>query len=95
MALPAYVQLIEAGWFFLLGAGLGLLYDLLGGARDRAGLPDWAGDGVFTLAVAAVLFLGGMASLEGRPRLYMAVLLLLGLALWQTAVSPVSRSQPA
>ena len=38
MALPAMTQLLEAGWFFLAGAGLGLFYDLLGGARDGEGL---------------------------------------------------------
>ena len=91
MALPAAVQLRQAGWFFLLGAGLGLVYDVLGGARDRAGLPAWAGDGLFTLAVAAALFVGGMASLEGRPRLYMALTALLGGAVWSLAASPAVR----
>ena len=91
MALPALTQLCQSGWFVLLGAGLGLLYDILGGARDRLKLPAWAADGIFAFGVIAALFVGGMATLEGRPRLYMALVMLSGLALWRAGASPVTR----
>ena len=84
-------QLLQAGWSVLLGAGLGFLFDMLGGARDRARLPAWAADGLFALAAVAELFVGGLAAREGRPRLYMALFGAGGLALWLGAVSPVTR----
>lgn len=92
MELPVAVQLREGCWFILLGAGLGLLYDMLGGLRDRAGRPAGAAaDGLFALAAVGALFAGGMASLEGRARLYMLACAGLGGGLWAWAVSPVIR----
>ena len=84
-------QLFQAGWAVLAGAALGALYDLLGGARDRAGLPHWAGDGLFAAVTAGALFVGGLAGAEGRPRLYMALFGLGGMALWLAGASPVTR----
>ena len=73
MELAPAVQLMQAGRFLLLGAALGLAYDFLGGLRDGTRLPAAPCDVLLFLAGLLCLFAGGLASVEGRLRLYMVL----------------------
>ena len=91
MSLPVTVQLAQAGWFFVLGAALGLCWDLAGGLRDGLGLPGAVTDPLLLVPAGLLLFAGGMASAEGRLRLYMLLCAGAGWGLWARGISPVTR----
>jgi len=82
MELPVGVQLYQAAAFLALGAALGIWYDFLAALRSSSAVPTWLTDGIFVLGAAFALFTAGMATLEGRARLYMLAFTALGGALW-------------
>jgi hypothetical protein len=82
MELPVGVQLYQAAAFLALGAALGIWYDFLAALRISSAMPTWLTDSVFILGAAFALFTAGVATLEGRARLYMLAFAALGGALW-------------
>lgn len=85
MELPIIIQLRELGWALLVGAGMGLLNDLLRPLRRGRGSTALA-DVLWCLSLLAVL--PGFTLYAGRGRLRLFALLAMGLSggLW-TALS--------
>ena len=82
-------QLIQAAASLSLGFAAGLLYDLLRAVRARIRLPvfTFLSDVLFVLACGTALLLCGLTAGEGRQRLFMTVLAILGGALYFRTVS--------
>ena len=87
MELPVTLQLQELGWALGLGAGLGLLYDLLRPLR-RGKWSIALTDGLYALLVLLALLL--FALYAGRGRLWLFALAAIGAsgALWLRLASP-------
>lgn len=82
-------QLVQAAASLSLGLAAGLFYDLLRAVRERVRAPAFTllADILFVLVCAALLFLCGLTAGEGRQRLFMTMLAVLGGALYFRTVS--------
>ena len=82
-------QLTQALFSLLLGVGAGVLYDALKAARERLKLPvfTFLADLLFGLICGAALLVCGLTAGEGRQRLFMAVIAILGGALYFNTLS--------
>lgn len=91
MELPVAFQLRELGWALLVGAGLGLLNDLLRPLRRSRGRTALA-DAIWCLSLLAVL--PAFTLYVGRGRLRLFALLAMGLSggIW-TALSCQARKR--
>ena len=87
MALSIRAQALSGLAAFALGAGLGLLYDLLRPARRLGGSGFW--DFLFCLLAAAAAFLFAMRSPNGVFGSAELLLTLLGLLLYFELLSPL------
>jgi hypothetical protein len=80
MELPVAKQAAQAALAFILGSGLGLVYDFIKAfrLRLRSGLGTALLDVVFCTAAALCLFAFGLGPGEGRLRLFMLIFVGLG-----------------
>ncbi len=90
MPLPVRLQLYQAGLSLLLGAGLGLWYDLLRAVRVQHKAPalTYVLDVLFWLPAALSLFSLGMGAGAGQLRLFMLLAAGLGALLYLHWLSP-------
>lgn len=87
MELPVGLQLRELGWALALGAGLGLLHDLLRplrGAPWRTALADL----LFCLLLFPALLAFALYAGRGRLRLFVPAAMACSGGLWLQLVSP-------
>ena len=91
MELAPLAQLTQALSSVLLGALLGLLYDVLRAGRRVLGVKNAAADLVFCLGTLGALFCLGMSLGQGQLRLFMTLSGAVGFGLYLGCVSPFTR----
>ena len=87
MELPVSLQLRELGWALALGAGLGLLQDLLRPLR-RGPVTAALADLLFCLVLLVSLLVFTLYAGRGRLRIFALAALFLSGSLWLGLISP-------